>query len=104
MSKLIRITNKNEYIDFKKNHPRAVIFYGAEWCEACTEIKPLYIRVANRYYQRVTLGYVDIEECKLDFSVIPIFVSFRNGEQLNSMEGADRKALKEFIKEVIQIK
>lgn len=104
MSKVIRITNKQEYEDFKKNHRRAVIFYGAKWCEACVEMVDIYTRIANRYPNRVAMAYVDIDECNLDFSIVPIFLSFRKGQQLNGMEGADRKGLKQLIKEVIQVK
>lgn len=104
MSKVIRITNKQEYEEFKKAHRRGVIFYGAKWCEACTEMGDIYNRIANRYHEHVALAYADIDECHLDFSVVPIFISLRKGQQLNGMEGADRRGLKQLIKEVIQVK
>jgi thioredoxin-like negative regulator of GroEL len=104
MSGVIHIRNKKEYDEFKSKHRRAVVFYGAEWCEACTDMWDIYNRIAKRYQKYVALGYADIEECKLDFSAVPVFVSLRKGQQLNSMEGADRRGLKQLIKEVIQSK
>ena len=100
-TKVVEITSREEYENFKKNR-RAVIFYGAKWCDACTYIHNLYERIANRYHKHVKLAYVDIDVCELDFSAVPIFVSLRKGQQLNSMEGADKKGLKQLIKEVIQ--
>lgn len=102
MSKVIEINNKEEYSSFKTEHRRGVIFYGATWCEACEEIKPLYTRIANRYFKRIAMAYVDIDVCGLDFTSVPVFVSFRKGNQLNSMEGASERELKMFIKHAIE--
>jgi len=99
-SHVIRIKDFNEYIDFKK-HRRGIIFYGAKWCGACDEIKPAYLRISNHYYKRIHMAYVNIDDPKLDFSVIPVFVTFRKGKQLNSMEGADKEGLKKLIKDAI---
>lgn len=104
MSKVIEITNFTEYDEFKRNHRRGVIFYSAQWCQACQEIKDLYYRIAKRYYKRVALAYVDIDVAKLDFTAVPVFVAFRKGKQINNMEGADRNGLKQLIKETIQAK
>ena len=107
-SKVISITNVVEYQTFKKKlcdeneQHRGVIFYSAGWCEACKLIKPLYTRIANRYYKRIMMAYVDIDICGLDFSKVPVFVSFYKETQINSMEGANNRGLKEFIKEAIQ--
>lgn len=101
-SKVIEITNISDYDVFKRNHRRGIIFYGAEWCEACKEIMPLYTRIANKYYKRIAMAYADVERCKLDFSRVPVFVSFRKGVELNNMVGANKDSLKEFIKEAIE--
>lgn len=102
MSKVFEITNVGEYSAFKNNHPRAIIFYSAEWCTACKEIKPLYTRIANRYWKRVAMAYVDIDTCQLDFSSIPVFVALYEGKQINSMEGASESGLKALVKETIE--
>lgn len=101
MSKVIEITNLDQYETFKQAHRRGIIFYGAGWCHACKEIEPLYTRIANRYHKRIAMAHVDIDVCKLEFSKVPVFVSFRKGTQLDSMIGADNEGLKEFVKEAI---
>lgn len=102
MSKVIEILNPDEYQKFKISHKRAVIFYSAEWCKACKDIEPLYSRIANRYAKRIALAHVDIDVCGLDFTAIPVFVSFHKGEQLDSMEGASDAGLRVFIKHAIE--
>jgi len=104
MSKIINIRNQEDYMKFKKDHARGVIFYGSKSCGACTDIKPLYTRIANRYHKQVALAYSDIDECGLDFTVVPIFVSFRKGEEYDNMEGVSTDSLKDFIKAVIKAK
>lgn len=102
-SRVIEITSIDDYDKFKRNHRRGIIFYSAEWCEACKEIMPLYTRIANKYYKRIAMAHADIEVCKLDFSRVPVFVSFRKGTELNNMVGANKDALKDFIKEAIEV-
>lgn len=102
MSKVLVITNREQYIAFKETHRRGIIFYSADWCSACKEIEPLYTRIANRYHDRITMAYVDIDVCELEFSSVPVFVSYYEGTQLNSLEGADDDGLKLLVKEAIE--
>lgn len=99
--KVIRIRNLHEYEKFKKKYDRSVIFYGAKWCHACTEISNLYNRIAKRYYKRVAMAYVDIDEANLDFTAVPVFVGLRYGKQIDSIEGGEKHELKELIKKTI---
>jgi len=101
VNKVIEIHNAKEYEKFKKKYDRSVIFYGARWCHACTDIKDLYDRIANRYHKRVAMAHVDIDDAGLDFSAVPIFVALRNGEEIDGMEGANKKGLKELVKKAI---
>lgn len=102
-NKVIHIRNRKDYDDFKNDHKRGVIFYGSKWCQACEEIEPLYIRIANRYHRRIALAHVDVDEAKLDFTAIPVFTALHNGKQIDSMEGADKEELKKLIKNAIKI-
>lgn len=101
---VVEIKNLDEYETFKKKYNRSVVFYGATWCHACTEIENLYARIANRYHKRVALAHVDIDVADLSFTAVPVFVALRHGKQINSMEGADKTGLKELIKEAILAK
>ncbi|CAH6418454.1 Thioredoxin [uncultured virus] len=99
--KLIHIRSKEDYLEFKK-YPRGIIFYGAEWCKACKEIEPLYKRICNRYHKKITMAHVDIDEAKLEFTAVPVFVAMHNGKQFDSLEGADRDALRTLVKKTIE--
>lgn len=101
MSKVHHIKSYDAYIAFKKKYPRCVIFYGADWCDACKEVKDLYARIAKRYETKIILAYVDIDNPKLNFQRIPVFVFYRRGEEVNSIEGADKEGLKRLIREAI---
>lgn len=103
-SKVIEINNVDDYQRFKEEHQRGIIMYSAEWCDACKDIYPLYVRIANRYYKRIGMAHVDVEKCQLSFDRVPVFVSFYEGKELDSIEGADVESLKNLIKEAIQFK
>lgn len=98
MSKVIKITNLEEYRTFKNSHPNGVIFYSSEKCHACKKIEPLYTRIANRYHKRIAMAYTDIDDCGLNFKELPMFVSFYEGKQLDSITGANPDDLKHLIK------
>lgn len=102
MSKVITITNLEEFKAFRNNHPRGIIFYSSEKCHACKKIEPLYTRIANRYHEKIAMAYTDIDSCGLNFKELPMFVSFHNGNRLDSMVGANPQDLKIFIKATIK--
>jgi thioredoxin-like negative regulator of GroEL len=102
-SYVAELHTREEFEEFKK-HSRAVIFYGAKWCNACQDLEPLYGRIAARYHKRIKLAHVDVEDSGLDFTAVPVFVSFRKGIIINEILGTDKKGLKQFIREAIQIK
>ena len=101
-SKVIKITNRDEYEAFKNDHRRGIIFYGAEWCQACQDITAMYTRVANRYHKRIAMAHADIDTCQLKFERIPVFVAYLGGEEVNSIEGADDDRLKRFVRDTIE--
>lgn len=104
MTDVTNIVKKREFDNFiKKNKTLVIVFYGAKWCEACTEIYPMYERIQKKYSKIISMCYVDITDAKLDFSSIPVFESYYNGKSLISMIGADVPSLKDFIKESASI-
>lgn len=101
MSSVVEIKNREGFEAFKK-HRRCVVFYGAEWCDACKGIENLYARIATRYRKKIRMAHVDVDKLQLDFSKVPIFVTYRKGKVLNTMVGANKEGLKELVKEAIQ--
>lgn len=90
------LPNFEQYSNFKTTHSRVIVLYGAEWCKACTGIKPLYEQLAKKH-RSVHLGFVDIDKCQLKFAQVPVFVALYHGKEIDSMVGADDDALIEFV-------
>lgn len=98
---VIQLSNLEEYKKFKEENLRGVVFYGADWCHLCKGIEPLYTRIANRYHNRVAMAYVDIDVANLKFSAVPVFTAIYKGKEVDSIEGADKEALKTLVKGAI---
>ncbi len=101
MSKVRSIDSPEEFENVKNDNDRFVMFYGAKDCKACTNLKPLYDRIANRYSHKIALGYTDVDECKLSIAKIPLFVAYYKGEEIERILGADGERLKDFIRDTI---
>lgn len=102
MSHVTEIITEDQFIEFVNTHKKAIIFYGATHCSACDIIKPLYNNIANKYHKRIAFGYTDVEKSNLPIRFVPLLVSFRKGEEYNRKTGADKEALRDFIKNAIQ--
>jgi thioredoxin-like negative regulator of GroEL len=100
-TKVVTLTSYADYEKFQAQHRKAVVFYGASWCQACHDITPLYHQIANRYYKRVAMAYVDIEATDLDFTAIPVVITYQDGAPVNKMRGANKETLRDLIKELL---
>ena len=98
------IRNKKESDSFTENNKKCIIFYSAEYCPACQDIKPLYARIAKRYGDRVSFSIIDIEEAGVQFETVPVFEGYHKGEGIKRMEGVDTLSLKQFVKAMINQK
>ena len=97
-----KIKNKEQHIKWKQENKKCILFFGAKDCHACDDIYPLYRRISNRYQDKIKLAYIDVDECELDFTSVPYFVSIINKNQTDTMVGANNDDLKNFIKKCIQ--
>jgi thiol-disulfide isomerase/thioredoxin len=104
MSRVINITSQEQYYEFKHINKKAIIFYGADWCPGCTMVKPLYQRIAARYGNMIAMGYIDVDICKPNFDVVPVFVAYFNEKQVNALRGGKPDELKALIRDTIKIK
>lgn len=95
------LKREKDIIPFTENSKRTIVFYGAKYCPACIEMKPLYERIASRYSNRVSFSYVDIEDARIKLDVVPILEGYYNGKGIHKMEGIDTVSLKQFIKMII---
>lgn len=100
MSNITKIANKKDYQNFIKGNEKALIFYTASYCPSCAELKPFYQRLADRYHEYVAFAMADVEECGVQYEVLPAFTSFHNGEVVNREFGDNHNILKRFIREL----
>lgn len=98
------ITNTKEHEVFKSKYPKSILFFGCTNCKACDDLYPLYYRIADRYKSKVKLAYIDVDQCGLDFTTVPFFVSLVNGKILDRMIGATPNELRNFVGNCIQAK
>lgn len=103
-NRVVHINNNEENLRFKQNFPKCIIFFGANGCQACDDIYPLYRRIANRYPNKIRLAYVDVDKCELDYTTVPYFVALNNEKVTNSMTGATSDDLRNFIIKCIKYK
>lgn len=94
---IVHIRTSKEHDLFRKKYKNFVIFFGCDTCPSCIGLYPLYERIGDRYKNKITLAYIDVNECHLDFTRLPYFVSVVNGSIKNRMTGATRDELKSFI-------
>jgi thioredoxin-like negative regulator of GroEL len=91
------IRNTKEHDLFREKNKKFVIFFGCENCPSCSDLYPLYQRIAARYKTKIALAYIDVDVCQLDFTTVPYFVSVVNGKIIERMTGATPNELKTFI-------
>lgn len=104
MTKIIQLQNIEEHNEFIRNNRRCVIFYGAIWCNPCSEMKVFYGRIADRYSKRLPMAFADIDKIKIHVNSIPTFISYRKGNKLETVEGANRDKLKVLVSNILTTK
>lgn len=104
MDHIVKITNKTEYTKFINGNSKALIFYTAGYCPSCGGLKPFYERLANRYHEYIAFAIADVEECGIQFPVLPAFTSFHNGEVVDREFGDNQNVLKGFIRDLHKTK
>jgi len=78
-----------------------VLDFFATWCGPCKQISPKVDELA-RQEQNVVFLKVDVDECEdiaTDYGVesMPTFVFIKNGKKVDTMSGANRDRLNDFI-------
>jgi len=101
----VEIATEEELTDFMNAHETdgCVVTFSARWCGPCKVCKPrLQGEVASR--SPTPIGYVyedDLDSSFLDVLVeikaFPTFVFFRNGREIERVEGVDLESLEAMI-------
>lgn len=99
-----QLRSYNDYKSYTKKNRKCIVFYGANWCNACNNISGLYKRIADKYGHLVGFAYADIDDAGLDFTHVPVFIASVDGKPIGRLDGTNRDSLKELIKTLITSK
>lgn len=78
-----------------------VVDFTASWCGPCKHIAPIFAQMADEF-KDVVFVKVDVDENedtarKCNINCMPTFKFFKDGQEIDSMEGADEGGLKAMI-------
>lgn len=101
---MLNITSASEYEAAKLSHPKLVVHFWAEWCEPCSQLdKVLELAIEefkenNNGSDSVTCARVEAEQVvdvseKCKVTVVPLFIFYSGGKELDRLEGADAAGL-----------
>ncbi|KAK7358113.1 hypothetical protein VNO77_00034 [Canavalia gladiata] len=81
----------------------AILYFTATWCGPCRFISPIYTSLAEKY-RKVVFLKVDIDEARdvaarWNISSIPTFFFVKNGQEVDSVTGADKSTLERKIEQ-----
>jgi thioredoxin 1 len=89
---------------------QTIIFrFTAKWCKPCKGLDPFYNELSlSNTSPEVVYYNVDVDECDEIAALngaltIPLFVSYRSGEQLGKLTGSDTKKITKFVNESIKL-
>lgn len=73
-----------------------IVDFWATWCGPCKMIAPVVDQVADELYGKITVGKIDVDECRstaMEYGVmsIPTVVFFKNGVEVKRLVGVQTK-------------
>jgi thioredoxin 2 len=101
---ILHLKNLNDFNDINKTNTKVIIKVGADWCEPCKKIAPLYTQFAenntNSNIIYAEINSTDADEELLDFIEVrslPTFLFYNNKKLTNKIIGSDKIELSECI-------
>lgn len=78
---------------------RAIVAFGAEWCQACKAARPVLEKIAGKGY---TVLYVDVDESegvakRFSIKAAPTFIGFSNGHEVARTCGTSERTLMKLL-------
>ena len=73
-----------------------IVDFWATWCGPCKMIAPVVDQVADELYGKITVGKIDVDECReiaMEYGVmsIPTVIYFKNGVEVKRFVGVQSK-------------
>lgn len=93
------------YDDYQKvmGSRKAIIMYGATYCNICSELKSLYKRIAARYGDVIKMSYTDIDDIGMSLNPLPQIVTYVDGKQRAMLQGGNIEKFRAIIKDLKEL-
>ncbi|MBF7016829.1 thioredoxin family protein [Staphylococcus durrellii] len=92
-----KLTNEQQFEDLKKQ--QTVFLFTADWCPDCKVIEPDLPQLEEKYanYQFISVDRDQFLDICIDHGImgIPSFLVYKNGDQLGSYIGKERKSIEQ---------
>ncbi|KAF7878850.1 hypothetical protein EAF04_000053 [Stromatinia cepivora] len=107
MSKTVVIKSPAEFSNLLKTSKIVVTDFYADWCGPCKAIAPIYEQLSAQLSRpnKITFTKVNVDnqtEIASTYSVtaMPTFMIFKEGKQVEKVQGADPKKLQDIVKKL----
>ncbi|ESZ95345.1 thioredoxin [Sclerotinia borealis F-4128] len=107
MSKTVVVKSPAEFSSLLKTSKIVVTDFYADWCGPCKAIAPIYEQLSAQLSRpnKITFTKVNVDtqkEIASTYSVtaMPTFIIFKEGKQVEKVQGADPKKLQDIVKKL----
>lgn len=102
---VIELTDRESFDKFISTNKLVVVDFWAHWCGPCCRFAPTYASLAT---ENVDVAFAKVEcddlyEITQHFGIssLPTFIAFINGKEYSRVHGANEKAVRAMINELI---
>lgn len=95
---MVKPLDVSTFPEFVRNHPIAVVDFGADWCQPCQMLKPVVAELASLYDGKAAVAAVNVDqnhELAQQFQIagVPTVIFFKNGERVADIVGVNDQAV-----------
>ncbi|CAK7198659.1 Thioredoxin-like protein 1 [Sporothrix eucalyptigena] len=106
-SKVTHITSSAQFAGLLKSSKIVIADFFATWCGPCTMIAPVFEKIANQLGRENAVTFVKIDTdaqkdiaAKYSIRAMPTFLLFRDGNEIERVQGADPRKLESLVNKV----